>query len=286
EGRAFLISESLRGEGAILRTKDGRTFMERYHPDASLAPRDVVARAIAAELARRNDEFVLLDATHLPPERLRSRFPNIYQTCRSFGIDITIEPIPVVPAAHYVCGGIAVNSWSETSIPRLFAAGECACTGLHGANRLASNSLLEALVFADRAAERAQEVVRKAAPHPPSAFRLPHSAFHIPPSDLRRRLRQLMWEKAGIVRSDAGLGTAAEEIAELASACPPSISAEAVELRNLLVVARLVVACALRRKESRGLHYNIDHPEPSDEFEKDTIVTRQELEAGPAQPRD
>lgn len=282
EDRAFLISEALRGEGAILRTKDGRTFMECYHPDASLAPRDVVARAIAAELTRRHEEFVLLDATQLPSERLRARFPNIYQTCLSFGLDITQRPIPVVPAAHYVCGGVAVNSWAETSIPGLAAAGECACTGLHGANRLASNSLLEALVFADRAAERA----RHWAPKQPAIWATDTGTDplgHWTTGPLTKAaLRKLMWDNAGIVRSDAGLRHAEQELAQLAAAAQPAagpISAEAIELKNLITIARLIVACAIRRKESRGLHYNIDHPEQRDEFQQDTIITRPELEA-------
>lgn len=280
EGRTFLISEALRGEGAVLRTRDGRTFMERYHTDASLAPRDVVARAIAAELARSGDEHVLLDATHLAPSRLRERFPNVYQTCLGFGIDITTRPIPVVPAAHYVCGGVLVDTWAQTSIPGLFAAGECACTGLHGANRLASNSLLEALVFAERAAQQALRVRAEAGSPELSAVAESGSRST---AGLRQRLRRLMWQDAGIVRSDAGLAAAATEIEALSARFgDPSAAGdpETAELGNLLTVARLVVGCARRRLESRGLHYNTDHPDRDERYAQDTVVTRQQFEAG------
>ncbi len=291
DDRAFLISEAVRGEGAILRTRDGKPFMNAYHPDGSLAPRDVVARAIAAEITRRGEEFVLLDCSPIPPKRLKERFPNIYKTCLDLGIDITREPIPVVPAAHYVCGGVLVNSWGESTIKGLFAAGECACTGLHGANRLASNSLLEALVFAERAAIAAQENVgqtfrfakSKGKSQKPKEFGIrnsefPHFAFALP--HLPRRLREIMWRYAGIVRSDAGLKEAAAELSVLSSQSQVSSACEihSLELRNLLFTARLIVACAQRRLESRGLHYNQDHPLPDERFEKDTIISKTDLE--------
>lgn len=294
DGRAFLISEAVRGEGAILRTRDGHAFMPGYHRDADLAPRDVVARAIATELGLRGGDYVLLDATHLDPKRLRARFPNISETCLRLGIDITRQPIPVVPAAHYICGGIETNDRAETSVPGLFAAGECACSGLHGANRLASNSLLEALVMADRAAERAEGEVRgqksdvrsqkSEVQSPKSRVLSPESAAddaHV--VELRRRLQERMWQSAGIVRTDAGLAEARGELATLGAEAEGLGSSVAdMELRNLLAASRLVVECALQRPESRGLHYNEDHPKPDDRYEKDTVISRHELESPPA----
>lgn len=294
EGRAFLISEAVRGEGAILRTRDGHAFMPGYHPDADLAPRDVVARAIATELKLRGGDYVLLDATHLDPKRLRARFPNISETCLRLGIDITRQPIPVVPAAHYVCGGIETNDRAETSVPGLFAAGECACSGLHGANRLASNSLLEALVMADRAAERAGGEVRgqksdvrsqkSEVQSSKSRVLSPESAAddaHV--VELRRRLQERMWQSAGIVRTDAGLAEARGELATLGAEAEGLGSSVAdMELRNLLAASRLVVECALRRPESRGLHHNEDHPKPDDRYQRDTVISRSELDPSPA----
>ncbi|MBM3315448.1 FAD-binding protein, partial [candidate division WOR-3 bacterium] len=280
DGRSFLISEALRGEGAILRLRDGSTFMEAYHPDASLAPRDVVARAIAAETGRRGEEYVLLDATRLAPGRLRERFPNIHDTCLRFGIDISREPIPVVPAAHYVCGGVAVDLWGRTSVPGLFAAGECACTGLHGANRLASNSLLEALVFADRAAGAAKNGEGRGGSQMSEVrSQMPDGGMReagLDAAGLRERLRRLMAMYAGIVRTDAGLATAERQVEELtreAGSLPGTVAAR--ELLNMLAVARLVVASARHRPESRGLHYNLDHPQPEERCAHDTVVTKQ-----------
>jgi L-aspartate oxidase len=296
--RAFLVSEAVRGEGAILRTQGGRAFMPEYHEDADLAPRDVVARAIAHELHRSGEDHVLLDATHLDPERVRSRFPNIFGTCLKFGLDMTRQPLPVVPAAHYVCGGVQTNAWAETSIPGLYAAGECACSGLHGANRLASNSLLEALVFADRAATRARETP----PSPVGGASRPDSLSDSgnlqsdfcnlqsdfscssalpPPSSLLPRLQDLMWQHAGIVRTDSGLELASAGLDQLERKAQPvskTLTVPAVELHNLLTVARLVVECARRRRESRGLHFNEDHPEPDDRFAHDTLIDRSEIE--------
>ncbi|MEO0077639.1 MAG: L-aspartate oxidase [candidate division WOR-3 bacterium] len=278
DGRAFLISEALRGEGAILRSRDGEAFMRRYHPDAELAPRDVVARAIAAELLRRGDDYVCLDATHIPASVLRGRFPTITQTCLRLGIDITSQQIPVVPAAHYVCGGVLVDSWGETSVPGLFAAGECACTGLHGANRLASNSLLEALVFADRASRRVISV-----PSPLGAAEAKQPGGPDVDAEAARvaeSVRRVMWARAGIVRSDEGLRAARSELvgARRAVAGVPT-SPAALEAKCMVVVAQLVVECALRRSESRGLHYNEDHPHQEEAYSHDTVVNRQELEA-------
>ncbi|MGC8797355.1 MAG: L-aspartate oxidase [candidate division WOR-3 bacterium] len=282
--RVFLISEAVRGEGAVLKTRDGREFMPAYHPDGSLAPRDVVARAIAAEMGRRGDAYVLLDCTTIEPGRLRERFPNIYETCRKFGIDITTTPIPVVPAAHYICGGIAVDSWGESSIPRLFSAGECACTGLHGANRLASNSLLEALVFAERAAVRSIE--KYAVAHQPEFTMHQFARFDEsepnPEPNIRilsDRLRDIMWQYAGIIRTDDGLAKADKELDNLIKEMFPVATRKDVavcELYNMLTVSKLIVISAQLRKESRGLHYNQDHPLPDDRFEKDTIISNRE----------
>jgi L-aspartate oxidase len=285
DDRVFLISEAVRGEGAVLRTKDGKEFMPAYHPDGSLAPRDVVARAIAAELTRRGDEFVLLDCSPIPAEKIVTRFPTIYQTCLKLGIDITREPIPVVPAAHYVCGGVQINSWAETSIRNLFAAGECACSGLHGANRLASNSLLEALVFAERAAIRAKEVVTELkgeSDFMPLSFSRIENRRSQDEEEIVKQLRDTMWRDAGIVRTDAGLSEAENQLtklitrtAELMKRGNPGVFL--LELRNMLTVAYLIVNCAQHRPESRGLHYNQDHPLPDERFEKDTIVSVREL---------
>jgi L-aspartate oxidase len=282
EGRAFLISEAVRGEGAILRTRDGHAFMPSYHPDAELAPRDVVARAIATELKLHGEDYVLLDATHLDPKRLRERFPNISETCLKLGIDITRQPIPVVPAAHYLCGGIETNNWAQTSVSGLYAAGECACSGLHGANRLASNSLLEALVMADRAAARAVEEVGSSKPEFPSPAASVRSSSSVGSDDriagLRVRLQKRMWQNAGIVRTDAGLSEARGELQQLAAEAEDLESSVAgMELRNLLVVSFLVVECAMRRLESRGLHYNEDHPNPDDRYKRDTVISRSDL---------
>ncbi|MBM3314880.1 L-aspartate oxidase [candidate division WOR-3 bacterium] len=277
-GQGFLISEAVRGEGALLRTKDGRAFMEDYHPDGSLAPRDAVARAVDAEMKKRREEFVLLDATMLSPDTVRNRFPRIAETCLRFGIDMTRQPIPVVPAAHYVCGGLAVNSWAETSIGGLYAAGECACTGLHGANRLASNSLLEALVFADRAARRVRDTELPASGRPVSLpDSRPAGRHEQAAGEVRAALQKVMWDKAAIVRSDRGLAAAEDELAALAreAAAFESVPSEPCrEAMNLLAVSRLVVASARRRSESRGLHYNIDHPATDEKFAADTVVTR------------
>jgi L-aspartate oxidase len=241
-----------------------------------------VARAIAKELKLHGGDYVLLDATHLDPKRLRERFPNISETCLKLGIDMARQPIPVVPAAHYLCGGIETNDWAQSSVPGLYAAGECACSGLHGANRLASNSLLEALVMADRAAARAGEESPSAkATTPGPAHGMLPSTFDVSDdriAELRGRLQSRMWQSAGIVRTDAGLATARGELLLLAAEADGLGSSVAgMELRNLLAVSRLVVECALRRRESRGLHYNEDHPKPDDRYQHDTVISRSDL---------
>jgi L-aspartate oxidase len=287
-GRAFLLSESVRGEGAVLRRKDGSTFMEKYDSRRELAPRDVVARAIHSELKKSGDEHALLDATHLPEHKFKDRFPTIYEACCSLGVNPAQQPIPVVPAAHYECGGVVVDIDGRTGVEGLFAVGETACTGVHGANRLASNSLLESIVFAHRAADAAR-IERDSAGdipiHEEHDSRYDREALvacdeseaavvarYLP------RVKELMWQKAGIRRDDRELGEANKvfstyknEIEELQRTRKPS--AIAIEARNAITVAWLIVQCALNRKESRGLHYNSDHPDKDDlHYRKDTII--------------
>jgi L-aspartate oxidase len=278
--RAFLISEAVRGEGAILRRRDGASFMERNHPLASLAPRDVVALAIDRELKETGEPYVLLDCSPIGADEIRSHFPNILAETKARGIDILTEPIPVVPAAHYVCGGVLTDTSGRSSISRLYAVGEAACTGVHGANRLASNSLLEALVFAGRAADQigprlASWTVTPQAP-PAPALASGHDRFQ-PEAD-RAHLRNLMWELVGIVRSDHRLAEAAAALVELEANVLRAIARstptpELFELRNLVQCGTLIVASAIARKESRGLNFNIDHPYRDNElFLRDTIV--------------
>ncbi|MDR0333924.1 MAG: L-aspartate oxidase [Dysgonamonadaceae bacterium] len=269
ERPSFLITEAMRGYGGVLRTIDGKEFMQRYDSRGSLAPRDIVARAIDTEMKERGDDFVYLDVTHKDAEKTKNDFPTIYEKCLSLGIDITKDMIPVAPAAHYLCGGIEVNMNGESSIGRLYANGECACTGLHGANRLASNSLIEAVVFADAAAKHSipifkqydfQEDIPK---WNAEGTTLPEEMVLITQS--YKEVGQIMSSYVGIVRSDLRLHRAMMRLnilfRETENLFQRSIvSRDICELRNIIKVGYMVIKQAMARKESRGLHYTIDYP--------------------------
>lgn len=283
KARAFLITEAMRGEGAKLRNADGEAFMTRYHALADLAPRDIVARAIVQEIKASGEPCVFLDATHIPTERVKAHFPTIYERLLQVGIDITQEPIPVVPAQHYQCGGVITDLDGATSIPRLYAAGEVACTGVHGANRLASNSLLEAMVFAHRAAKHTLEhaqtpLPRCIAPKPLPAIQAPLSLT--PPlsnklaAELTQNIRRAMQNYVGIVRTADELASVMRYIEfHLQSVRSLELnSVEAYELRNIAQVAQLIVRSALCRHESRGLHYILDYPEQREAERRDTVL--------------
>ncbi len=266
----FLISEALRGEGARLVNDRGEAFMTRHHPDGDLAPRDVVARGIAREVAQSGGP-VFLTLAHLDPEYVRQRFPTIAAMCAQVGLDLARDPIPVGPAAHYIMGGVDTDEWARTSVPGLFAAGEVACTGVHGANRLASNSLLEGLVFGARAARAMQEPARAAALKPDrikaqgSGLRAPddHALSPQPSAMDREAIRDLMWRSAGLFRTREGLAAAVEALERSRAASPPA-TAEQWRAHNLLTVARLIARAALRREESRGGHFREDFPARDD----------------------
>jgi L-aspartate oxidase len=286
QAKSFLISEALRGEGGRLRVQStGERFMARYHPMGELAPRDVVVRAIDAELKRTGDDFVLLDMTHLGKAFLVERFPNIYSTCREFGIDMAVQAIPVVPAAHYMCGGVLTDVHGRTSIPGLFAIGEVSCSGLHGANRLASNSLLEGLVFGHRSAAAAAEELRLGLPSL-EAPREWDSGSAVPSDESVvvshnwEELRRLMWNYVGFVRTGKRLARARRRLDILREEIREyywdfKVTRDVVELRNIADVAHLIVECATRRKESRGLHYTLDYPSTDDHnWLRDTVLQR------------
>jgi len=284
--KTFLISEAVRGEGGILRTSDGVAFMEKYHPMKDLAPRDIVARAIDAELKKSGDETAFLDLRHISADFIKGRFPNIYINCLEAGIDITRDLIPVVPAAHYMCGGVVTDVHGRTGIERLYVCGETACTGMHGANRLASNSLLEAVATAQFASEESISDFKYKTPPEPLKVEFPHLGQENRPRERvilthnRRELKRLIWDCAGIVRSSYLLHEAAERIQVIHDSVDRyffshALSYPSIELRNMVAVACLIIESALRRKESRGLHYNTDYPDLDDKhWKKDTVIDR------------
>ncbi len=280
KAQSFLISEAVRGEGGVLKNGAGKAFMDGVHPLKSLAPRDIVARAIDAEIKRSGAECVYLDITHQSREFLQNRFPAIYAKCLEFGIDMATQPIPVVPGAHYQCGGVITTPEGRTELPGLWAVGEVACTGLHGANRLASNSLLEALVVAHRAAD-----VVKVEKFPALEKEIPswQSGSAQDPDELVviyhnwREIRQLMWDYVGIVRTTKRLERAASRLESLREEVQDyywnyKMSCDLIELRNLVLVASLIVRSALQRHESRGLHFTLNYPRTDEGVPVDTVI--------------
>ncbi len=275
EAKNFLISEAVRGEGGVLIDFKGRRFMEKYSPDKELACRDVVARAIDSELKKTGADSVFLDISHKDSDTIKKRFPNIYSKCLEYGIDITKDPIPVVPAAHYMCGGVATDLNGKTDVQRLYAVGETACTGFHGANRLASNSLLEALVYSHRAYQSSIEEFKSIGNKVIVTLDLwdetdaTDSDEAIVVSHNWDEIRRLMWNYVGIVRSDKRLQRALRRIQNIKEEINDyywnfKVTSDLIELRNLATVAELIIKSALMRKESRGLHYNIEYPEKDD----------------------
>jgi len=277
----FLISEAVRGEGGILRNASGHPFMPDYAPQGDLAPRDVVARSILYEMEKTGSDRVYLDITHLSPYVITTRFPHIYRFCLDHGLDITKEMVPVAPAAHYMMGGIRTNTWGETNVSGLFATGETACTGVHGANRLASNSMLEVVVFSKRIMER---TARGAKAMAPAAAKRPEIKGKLSARQVARALpapsftslQQLTWNNVGVIRDRAGLSRAADILAEWQHKLPPPTDRPSHELHNLVLTGRLIAEAALLREESRGAHYRSDFPEKAPQWQCHIVFTAEQ----------
>ncbi len=274
----FLISEAVRGEGGILRNVEGRRFMPDYVAEAEMAPRDVAARSIVYEMQKTHSDRVFLDVTHMEPRLVTTRFPQIYRFCREHGLDITRGLIPVAPAAHYLMGGVKVNNWGETNIRGLFAAGETACTGVHGANRLASNSLLESVVFGKRVVQATEKAAceESMVPSPvDDPHCLPdHEPFSTTSPLNLPNLQSLMWDKVGIIRSGKDLEDAARTLAAWENGLPEPGDRPSYELNNLVLCARLMTEAALIRKESRGAHFRTDFPQTLPEWQRRIVFRK------------